>query len=119
MAIHWQIPFASLRTGTIYTVNVYDASYSGSPIVLKGGAAPFTTQEDGDDDPFSPIRIQTGSICIIDDGFAADGVTPFDWKQLVPTVATERPVTLTHVENNTTVVDWQGFIQSQDFSGTL
>ena len=119
MAIKWQIPFASLRTGTIYTVNVYDASYSGSPIVLKGGAAPFTTQEDGDDDPFSPIRIQTGSLCIIDDGFAADGVTPFDWKQLVPTVAAERPVTLTHVVNGQTIVDWQGFIQSQDFSGTL
>ena len=41
-----------------------------------------------------------GHLCIIDDGFAADGVTPFDWKQ-VPTVAAERPVTLTHVVNNT------------------
>ena len=119
MAIHWQIPFASLRTGTIYTVNVYDASYSGSPIVLKGGAAPFVTEEDGDDDPFSPVRTQTGTLRIIDDGYAADGVTAFNWKQFVPSVAAERPVTLTHVVNNTTIVDWQGFIQSQDFSGTL
>ena len=119
MAIKWQIPFASLRTGTIYTVNVYDASYSGSPIILNGGAAPFVTEEDGDDDPFSPVRTQTGTLRIIDDGYAADGVTPFDWKQFVPSVAAERPVTLTHVVNNTTVVDWQGFIQSQDFSGTL
>jgi hypothetical protein len=119
MAIKWQIPFASLRTGTIYTVNVYDASYSGSPIVLKGGAAPFTTQEDSDDDPFSPIRIQTGTLCIIDDGYAADGVTAFNWKDFVPSVASSRPVTLTHTVNKTIIVDWQGFIQSQDFSGTL
>lgn len=119
MAIKWQIPFASLRTGTIYTVNVYDASYSGSPIVLNGGVAPFTTQEDSDDDPFSPIRIQTGNLCIIDDGFAADGVTPFDWKDFVPPVVSSRPITLTHTVNNMTIVDWQGFIQSQDFSGTL
>ena len=119
MAIHWQIPFASLRSGIVYTVNVYDASYSGSPIVLKGGAAPFVTEEDGDDDPFSPVRTQTGTLRIIDDGYAADGVTAFNWKDFVPSVAAERPITLTHTVNNTTVVDWQGFIQSQDFSGTL
>lgn len=119
MAIHWQIPFASLRTGIIYTVNVYDENYSGTPITLKGGAVPFTTNEDGDDDPFSPIRTQSGNLSIIDDGYAADGVTAFDWKEFLPAVANSRPVTLTHVVNNTTVVDWQGFIQSQDFSGTL
>ena len=119
MAIHWQIPFASLRTGIIYTVNVYDENYSGTPITLKGGAVPFTTNEDGDDDPFSPIRTQSGNLSIIDDGYAADGVTAFDWKEFLPAVANSRPVTLTHVVNNTTIVDWQGFIQSQDFSGTL
>ena len=119
MAIHWQIPFASLRSGIVYTVNVYDASYSGTPIVLKGGAAPFVTEEDGDDDPFSPVRTQTGTLRIIDDGYAADGVTAFNWKDFVPSVASSRPITLTHTVNSTTVVDWQGFIQSQDFSGTL
>ena len=119
MAIHWQIPFVSLRTHTQYTVNVYDMTYSGSPVSLKGAADPFVTEEDTDDDPFSPIRTQSGKLRIIDDGFAADGVTPFDWKQFVPSLAAERPVVLTHEENGTTVVDWQGFIQAQDFSGTL
>lgn len=119
MAIHWQIPFVSLRTHTRYTVNVYDTTYSGSPISLKGAADPFVTDEDGDDDPFAPIITQSGKLRIIDDGFAADGVTPFDWKQFVPSVAVERPVTLTHMVNGTAVVDWQGFIQAQDFSGEL
>ena len=119
MAIHWQIPFVSLRTHTQYTVNVYDMIYSGSPISLKGAADPFVTEEDTDDDPFIPIRTQSGKLRIIDNGFAADGVTPFDWKQFVPSLAAERPVVLTHEENGTTVVDWQGFIQAQDFSGTL
>ena len=119
MAIHWQIPFVSLRSGTQYTVNVYDADYTGTPIVLKGGAEPFTTEEDGDDDPFTPIRTQSGKLRIVDDGYAADGVTPFDWKAFVPATAADRPVTLTHVSNSQTIVDWQGFIQTQDFSGTL
>ena len=119
MAIHWQIPFVSLRTHTQYTVNVYDMTYSGSPVLLKGGADPITTDEDGDDDPFAPIITQSGKLRIIDDGFAADGVTPFDWKQFVPSLAAERPVTLTHMVNGTAVVDWQGFMQTQDFSGTL
>ena len=48
MAIHWQIPFKSLRSGTVYTVNIHDASYSGNPITLNAGAHPFVTQEDDD-----------------------------------------------------------------------
>ena len=112
MAIHWTIPFASLRDGTIYSVNIYDASYSGSPVQLKGGAQPFVTQEDDDEDFFADIRTQSGSISIIDDG-------TFDWKALVPTTDTDRPVTLTHVVNGSTVRDWQGFMQAQNFGATL
>ena len=119
MAIHWQIPFISLRTHTHYTVNVYDANYAGSPVVLRGAVDPFTTEENGDDDPFAPIRTQSGKLRIVDNGFAADGVTTFNRKDFVPAVASDRPVTLTHQSGSTTVVDWQGFIQTQDFSGTL
>ena len=69
MAIHWQIPFKSLRSGTLYTVNIYDADYTDStPVVLKGGAQPFTTQEDDNDDLFTPVRTQTGYLRIVDDG---------------------------------------------------
>ncbi len=119
MAIHWQIPFVSLRSGTQYALNIYDANYTGNPITLIGGAQPFTTEEDGDDDPFSPVRAQSGKLRIVDTGYAADGVTAFNWKDFVPSVAADRPVTLIHVVNGQTIVDWQGFIQTQDFSGTL
>ena len=115
MAIHWQIPFKSLRSGTDYVVNIYDSDYSGNAIVLDGGAQPFVTQEDDNDDEFAPIRTQTGYIRIIDHDVAADGVTPFNWKDLVPVSATSRPVTLT---TGDTVV-WRGYMQPQTFSGTL
>ena len=119
MAIHWQLKFKSLRRSTDYTVNIYDDQYSGNPVVLKGGAEPFSTQEDTDEDLFEPIRTQSGYLRIVDDGFAADGTTPFDWHTFIPSTDTDRPVTLTHVEGTTTVVDWQGFMQAQDFGSEL
>lgn len=119
MAIHWQIPFKSLRSGTLYTVNIYDADYTGStPVVLKGGAQPFTTQEDDNEDLFTPVRTQTGYLRIVDDGKDAGG-NAFDWKDIIPETDTSRPVTLTHTESGQTVTDWQGFMQAQDFGNTL
>lgn len=119
MAIHWQIPFKSLLKGTDYTVNIYDSTYSGEPIILKGGAQPFTTQEDENDDMFTPVRTQSGYLRIVDDGKDANGDTlsaSDDWKAMMPSIDTDRPVTLT--DSNGTVV-WQGFMQAQNFSGVL
>ena len=115
MAIHWQIKFKAIRSGTDYTVNIYDDTYSGSPLQLKGGAQPFTTQEDDNEDMFTPVRTQTGYFRIVDDGFLADGVTAFNWKTLLPSTDTDRPVTLTAGG----VTLWQGFMQSQDFGSKL
>ena len=109
MAVHWQIPFKSLRSGTIYTVNIYESSYGGSAVVLNGGAQPFTTKEDGNEDMFTPIRTQSGYFRIVDVGGG------FNWKELLPSTDSDRAVTLTA---NGTVV-WQGFMQSQTFSGVL
>ena len=116
MAVRWQIPFKSLRSGETYTVNIHDANYTGTPVTLKGGADPFSTQEDDDDDLFTPIRTQSGYIRIVDDGFAADGSTPYNWKDLLPLTDTDRPVTLTNAGG--TIV-WQGFMQAQNFGGVL
>ena len=121
MAIHWQIPFKSLRVGTNYTVNIYDSTYSGQPIILKGGAQPFTTQESDDDDMFTPIRMQTGYLRIVDDGKAIQNNQEinWNWKDLLPTSATSRRVELVKTINNTTTVVWTGFMQAQTFSGRL
>ncbi|MCR5366524.1 MAG: hypothetical protein K6E67_10330 [Prevotella sp.] len=122
--IFWKIPFKSLRSGTLYTVNIYkDGTLpSGYPLTLKGAAHPFTTQEDSSDDLFQPIRTQTGYLRIVDDGRAvnaSEDEVSFVWKELLPETDTDRPVKLTHEENGQTVVDWQGFMQAQNFSGKL
>lgn len=116
MAIRWKIPFKTLRSNALLTVNVYDSTFSGTAMVLKGAAQPFETQEDGDDDIFTPVRLQSGYLRIVDDGFAADGVTAFNWRDFIPTTDTDRPVTLTDANNN---VLWQGFMQAQNFGATL
>ena len=100
MAIHWKIPFKSLRTGTVYMVNVYDANFSGTAVTLKGGADPFTTDENDDDDVFTPARTQSGYLRIVDDGRDANGnvlSAANSVDALLPSTDTDRPVTLTSV----------------------
>lgn len=92
MAIHWQIKFKSLRAGTVYTANVYDDNFTGTPVQLVGASAPFETEEDTSNDMFAPIRTQSGYLRIVDQGGT------FNWRDFIPTTDTDRPVTLTHVE---------------------
>ena len=116
MAIHWIIPFRTLRSDQQLSVNVYDPDYTGTAVVLTGAAQPFETQEESSDDIFMPVRTQSGYLRIVDNGFAADGVTAFNWRDFIPTTDTDRPVTLTDANNN---VLWQGFLQAQNFGAVL
>lgn len=109
---NYSITFKSLRAGTVYTVNI--GGGTGAAIPLKGGAEPFVTQEDDTDDMFTPIRTQSGYVRIVDDGMDANG-DAWDWKDLIPSTDTSRPVTLT--AGGTTL--WQGFMQAQDFGSRL
>ena len=116
MAHNYTITFRSLRSSTTdapYVVTI--GGGTESTIALKPAASPFVTEEGDDEDVFCPVRTQTGYIRIVDDGYALDGVTPFDWKDLIPLTDTARPVTLTQ---GGTVL-WQGFMQSQNFGATL
>ena len=122
--IFWKIKFKSLRAGTDYTVNIYkDGTLpSGYPLTLKGGAQPFVTEEDDSEDMFTPIRTQSGYLRIVDDGWAvnANGEdVRWNWKELLPSTDTDRPVTLTHQSGSSPTVDWQGFMQAQDFGSVL
>lgn len=118
---NYSISFKSLRTNAVYTLNI--GGGSGTAIALKGGAQPFTTEENDDEDQFCPIRTQTGHIRIVDDGKDANGnaLSADWWKDLAPINDTERPVTLTGVDANGNSLGtlWQGFMQAQNFSGTL
>ena len=121
MAKNYKIQFVSLRAGTTYVLNI--GGGSGTAVQLNGGAEPFTTEEDGNEDMFTNIRTQTGYFRIIDNACDYDGnvidaqaAHPEDWwKDLIPATDSDRPVTLT-VGN---IVVWQGFMQSQTFSGQL
>lgn len=98
----------SLRSGSVYTVNI--GGGSGAAVALTPASNPFVTEEDADEDVFVPVRKHSGYIRIVD---PCDG--SFDWKDLMPLTDVARPVTLTQGG----VVLWQGFMQSQNFSGTL
>lgn len=118
MAVHWTIQFRSLRADTLYTISIYDNEYNGTAIPLVGGAVPISTKENESEDVFLPVRTQTGYIRIIDNGKDANG-NAFNWRDLMPASDKSRPVTLSHMVNNTTVCDWMGFIEPQTFSGNI
>lgn len=115
MAIHWQVKFRSLRSNELYTVNIYDSSYTGTPVQLTGAARPFETQEDNEDDFFKPVRTQSGYLRIVDTGKDNAG-NSFDWRNLMPQTATDRKVTLT---DSNGAEKWQGYIKPQTYDGRL
>ena len=120
MAVKWQVKFRSQRADTLYTVSIYQDYYTGDPIELIGAANPFETQEDDSEDVFKPIRTQSGYLRIVDNGYAADGQTPFNWRDFIPTTDIDRPVVLTHEdENRDTVIDWMGTLQAQNFGARI
>ena len=110
---NYSITFRSLRGNTLYIVTI--GGGSGEAIPLKGGAQPFTTEEDNSEDEFEPIRTSTGYIRIVDDGCDANG-NAWDWHDLIPETDTSRPVTLK--DGNATTL-WQGFLQAQNFGSVL
>lgn len=87
---------------------------SGEYVAIKGAAEPFHIEEDQSPDPFTPVRTQSGYIRIVDDGKAADGVTTFDWHDLIPENDTSRPVKF---EGGG--LTWYGFMQAQDFGNSI
>ena len=123
MAKNYKIQFVSLRAGTTYVLEI--GGGSGTAVQLNGASETFVTEEDRNEDMFQPIRTQSGSFRILDnmcdyDGTIIDETLGADWwKDLLPAKDSDRPVRLIHTEGNTTVVDWQGFMQSQTFSGAL
>ena len=104
MAVKWTLPFKSVG-GTSYSVNIYDSSYSGTPLELTGDITPFETAYDIADDPLVPVRISTGNINIINTGTKSED-------SIMPTAPKDRFVTLT--SNNVTL--WQGYIRQEEFT---
>lgn len=105
-AIHWQVPFAGFDGGQ-YRANILEQGYSGSIVTLTGGAEPFVTQEDADDDAFTPLRGQTGYLRIVTDVSSL-------MEQIMPTTNTQKMVELRYGSGD--VLMWRGFLQAQAFT---
>lgn len=108
-AVHWRIPFMALD-GTPYQINIYEPNYSGSVVVLKGGAQPFVTQETDDEDAFLPIRSSSGYITVICESQSlVDAILPVN--------VHDRYVELVDVTPNANKVVWNGYILPEEYSG--
>lgn len=115
---NYEIEFCPLRGTNNEKYTLAIGGGTGTAIKLNGGAQVFTTEENDDDDAFAPIRTQTGSFRIVDNGKDAGGSSLGSgwWKDLVPDNDKQRPVTLTDGNGNTL---WQGFMQAQNFGAEL
>lgn len=101
--LRWTISFDS-RTGKACRVLISDKDYTGNVTQLTGAAVPFETQEDDDEDVFSPIRGQTGYIRIVTDNVGlVDAIAPSNNLQHLVTLEVDG------------AVRWRGFQQTDVF----
>lgn len=110
-AVRWQIPFVSL-TGTRYRIDIYDEGFSGTPVELRGGSVPFTTDEDNNGDYFAPVRIQTGNIQVCT---AIPGGGTLDLATILPENNISRPVRLINLSASNKI-EWQGFLSCEAYA---
>ena len=109
--VRWQVPFMSLDNKA-YRVDIYQENYSGQVEVLKGAANPFFTQEDDDEDAFSPIRTSSGYLTVI-----VENMQLID--DILPNDDHDRYVELVNVTNSLQPKRvWNGFIAPDLYSGT-
>lgn len=115
--VKYEIPFQSLD-GDQYLIQIKEQSSEPptTPQKLKGAAEPFVTQEDADENIFTPIRKQTGYLRIIDE--TGDGSL---LETLLPENNTQKLVQLyigtynqdTFVASN---LLWNGFLCSEVYT---
>lgn len=112
MVNKWTISFASYNAK--YKLRIYDATSSSTAkaIELTGGAQPFTTDEQDDDDYYLPVRTQSGYIRFIDTDEVGDILA-----DIMPVQSTDRPVILYKVESDgSESVMWVGFLTGEQYS---
>lgn len=110
---HWQCCFKS-RKGNDYAVRIYDQDYDGSIVDIIGSANPFETQEDDNEDIFTPVRIQTGYFRFLDSNGSL-------MEEIIPSNNTERMIQLLRgtYRNGSfvgNVICWQGFLQARAYT---
>lgn len=109
---YWNIRFKS-RDGNTYLIQIGGKTGS-TDVELQGADEPFSTEEQDTDDMFVPVITESGYISIYDDGKDLAG-NNFDWHDLIPQSAKDRPVTVYKMLPQSEV--WRGYLQPQMFQG--
>lgn len=107
-AKRWKMEFAA-KDSTIYTTYIYDEGWTGSVTPLTPSANPFETQENTDEDAFTPVRTSTGYI-----RFIVEELSIID--QFMCNEIDGRYVTLTKLVGGNETTVWQGYVQAQTFN---
>ena len=114
--VKYQVDFAA-RNGDLFRAEVLEEDYDGDIHHLIGAESPFETEEDNTEDPFAPIRRQTGVLRIADNGFDLEG-NEFDYKDLFPTNCFDYQVRLWQV-GETDTLRWIGYILDGTLTSSL
>jgi len=115
--IHWQINFVALHTNDSYRVEILEDNYNDEIVHLRGASNPFETIEDNNEDSFTPIRKQTGSLRIADTGKDMDG-NPFDYTDMLPDNTFGLMVRLWK-EGTTDTLRWIGYIRPDSLTSKM
>ena len=110
----YEIPFQS-RLEDQYIVYIYEQT-AGQLTTLTGSDVPFETQENDDDDIFTPIRKQTGYLRVIDetqDGSLLETLMPQNNTQKLVRLYNGAYVNGTFNDAN---LVWQGFLCAEAFT---
>lgn len=116
-AVHWQINFVALHSNDAYRVDILEDGYSEDVVHLRGAANPFETTEDNSDDAFTPIRKQTGSLRIADNGYDMDG-NAFNYTELLPSDTFDYQVKLWKI-GTTNTLRWIGYIRPDSLTSKM
>ena len=114
--VRWQVDFAA-RNNTKFRVEVLEEDYYGTISHLQGAEVPFETEEDATEDPLMPIRKQTGTLRILDDGKDLDG-NDFDYKDIFPSDSLQFQVRLWQV-GSTETLRWIGYVLDGTLTASL
>ena len=98
-------------TDESFVLDIYDnTGYQGDVVTLTGGAHPFITQEDENEDYYTPIRTQSGNIEVL----VTDPAVVSD---LIPVKATDHQVVLRKdLGGGESEICWVGFISGEMFT---
>ena len=115
-AVRWQIDFVA-RNKDRYRLEVLQDGWDDEITYLRGAEKPIETNEDNSEDIFTPIRRQTGSLRIADNGLDLDG-NAFDYTDMLPTSTFGNQVRLWQVGRPDTL-RWVGYMRPDSLTSRI